>query len=366
LNERKIYYEVNKNNTDVKKGLSYVDTANQLTILKCQDEYTWLKDADAQVLQQSLKNLDSAYQNFFRRVKSKKEDPGFPCFKSKHGNQSIHYPQRFSVVDNHVKAPKVGVIKAVIHRPLEGTPKNITISKTKTGKYFASVQCEIEIIVPERKQSEVGIDVGLKFFAVTSDGEVFDNPRHLLKSEKRLKRLQRRLSKRKKGSSGREKMRKLLAFQHEKVANQRKDFHHKTSRYLIDSYGLVGLENLNVNGMLKNHKLAKHIQDAGWSEFIRQLTYKGIWYGSEVHKINRFYASSHICNVCGVKVEKMSLAVREWDCLNCGTKHDRDGNAAINILNETRAGIARSNAGGDRVSPVKIRQWSMKPEAQML
>ena len=220
------------------------------------------------MLQQSLKNLDRAYKNFFRRAQGKKNGicagkVGYPRFKSKYGKQAIHYQQRFRVSDKSIYAPKIGEIKAVVHRPLEGTPKNLTISKTKSGKYYASIQCEIEIAVPQRKSGEVGIDVGLIHLAVTSDGDFFDNLRHLLNSEKRLIRLQRQLSRKKKGSAGREKTRRLLARQHEKVANQRKDFLHKTSCHLVDQYGLIGLENLNVSGMLKNHKLAKHIQDVG-------------------------------------------------------------------------------------------------------
>jgi len=361
LAERQNYYQAHKNDPD-KKGLTYVDTNKMLTVLKRTKECEWLKEADSQALQESLRCLDRAYQNFFAKRAR------YPHFKSKADDQSIHYPQRFKVSGSKVYAPKVGEIQGVIHRPLEGTPKNLTISKTKSGKYFASIQCEVEIADPQPKNREVGIDLGLKHFAILSDGEVIDNPRHLKKSEKKLIRLQRQLSRKVKGSHGREKARIQLARQHEKVADQRRDFLHKTTRSLVDTYGLIGIENLNVTGLVRNHKLAKAISDVGWGEFGRQLTYKGQWYGSWVEKVDRFYPSSKECNVCGYLNRGLQLKDREWDCPDCGTHHDRDGNASINILNESRAGMARSNAGGEGGRPAAnhSRRPSTKPEAHPL
>lgn len=339
LNLRKTTYK------EIGKGLTYNQLADRLVELKNTPDAEWLKEADSQVLQQKLQDLDTAYKNFFaKRAK-------FPKFKSKKHDQSIRYPQRFKFSESKVFLPKVGWIKAVFHRSLEGTAKNVTVSKTKSGKYFASIQCEMEIPDPVPHDGEVGIDLGLKSFLVTSDGEKIDNPRHLQKAEKRLHRLQRQLSRRKKGSSGREKARILLARQHEKVANQRADFLHKASKNLIDRYGFIGIEDLNLRGMVKNRKLAKAISSVGFGMFRVMLEYKAKWYGSWVERIDRFYPSSKTCHTCGYVLPELSLSIREWDCPNCGTRHDRDHNAAVNILNQARAGVARSYAGGENVSP---------------
>jgi putative transposase len=358
---RQDHYKAHKDD-EGKKGLTYAETNKLLTALKHTQECAWLQEADSQALQESLRNLDKAYQAFFAKRSR------YPKFKKKSHDQSVHYPQRFWVADRKVYAPKVGEIKAVIHRPLEGTPKNLTISKTRTGKYFASIQCEIEIPDPAPKNGEVGIDLGLTHFATLTTKEQIDHPRHLKKSEKKLQRLQRQLSHKVKGSKGREKARIQLSRQHEKVANQRRDFLHKTSRKLVDAYGFIAIEDLNVRGMVKNHHLAKHIADAGWGEFGRMLTYKGGWYGSWVEKNDRFAASSKECHVCGFKNKTLQLSDREWDCPQCGTHHDRDDNASINILKWSRAGVARRNAGGEDVRPPanRSRQPSMKPEAQPL
>ena len=328
------------------KGIGFYDLKRCMTELKRQQETEWLKEADSQVLQGKIEDLDRAYKNFFQKRAK------YPRFKSKRGNQSIRYPQRFKFSEKAIYLPKVGWVKAVFHRLLEGKAKNVTVSKTKTGKYFASIQCETEIAEPVIHNGEIGIDLGIKSFLVTSEGEKIDNPEHLQKAEKRLIRLQRTLSMRKKGSSGREKTRILLARQHEKVTNQRADFLHKLSRSLVDRYGLIGMEDLNVRGMVKNRKLAKAISSAGWGAFRLMLAYKGEWYGSFVHQINRFYSSSKTCSVCGHALSELGLSVREWNCPACGTSLDRDTNAAINILNETRAGVARSHAGGKNVRPV--------------
>jgi putative transposase len=359
---RQDYYEAHKDDPH-KKGLTFADTCKMLTELKRHPEYTWLREADSQVLQASLRNLERAYQNMYEKRS------GYPNFKGKIAKQSIKYPQRFRVSDGKVYVPKIGEVKAVIHRPLEGTPKNMTISKTKSGKYFASIQCEIEVAEPQSENPRAaGVDVGLKSALVTSDGVVISAPKHLIKSQKKLARLQRQLSRKKKGSAGREKARYLLARQHEKVANQRADFLHKTSRWLVDNYGFVGVEDLNVKGMLRNHCLARAISDAGWGEMRRQLEYKGTWYGTQIQTIDRFFPSSKTCSDCGNVLPELNLSVRSWECPACGTFHDRDLNAAINIKIEaiTRAGIARSHAGGESVSPASSWQFSEKPETQRL
>lgn len=327
------------------KGIGYYDLKRRATALKSQPETEWLNQADSQVLQAKIEDLEKAYKNFFaRRAK-------FPRFKSKRDGQSIRYPQRFQFYENFTYLPKAGWVKTKFHRPLEGRPKNVTVSKTKTGKYFVSVQCEVDRIEQSARGGEIGIDLGIKSFLATSEGWKRDNPHHLQQAEKRVKRLQRQVSRRVKGSAGREKARILLARQHEKLANQRKDFLHKLSTELIDCYGLVGMENLNVRGMVKNRRLAKAISTTGWGMFRLMLEYKGEWYGSYVHKVDRFFPSSKTCSNCGCEIDQLPLSVREWQCPICGAIHDRDINSAINILNETRAGVARSNAGGECVSP---------------
>jgi putative transposase len=345
LDKRIEFYKEHKNDP-VKKGLNYNDMSKMLTELKKDPDHLWLNDAYAQNLQQSLKNLDRSYKNFFH-------GSGFPKFKKKSDNQSIRYPQNIRLNNSLLFAPKVGWVKIKLHRPVEGKVKNLTIKKTATGKYFANFQCEVEIDPPQNRPNQVGIDLGIKDFAITSDGEVIPNPRFLVKAEKKIKRAQRIFSRRVKGSSGWYKAKRRVALAHEKVRNQRNDFLNKTSRMFVKQYGYIAIEQLNVSGMIKNHKLAKHISDVGWSTFGRQLDYKGIWYGSEIVRIGRFEPSSKTCSNCGYKLEKLDLSVREWDCPQCNAHHDRDGNAAKNILAFSMAGAAkRINAGGECVSPV--------------
>jgi len=325
------------------KGIGYYELKRRATALKNQAGTEWLKEAHSQVLQAKIQDLERAYKNFFeKRAK-------FPRFKSKRDGQSIRYPQRFKFYENFTYLPKVGWVKTKFHRPLEGRPKNITVSKTKTGKYFVSIQCEVEMIDPPARGGEIGIDVGVKSFLATSEGSKRDNPRHLQQAEKKLKRLHRQLSRRAKGSVGREKARIQFARQHEKVANRRRDFLQKLSTELVDRYGLIGMEDLNVRGMVKNRRLAKAIAATGWGAFRLMLEYKGDWYGSFVHRVDRFFPSSKTCSHCGYVLDELPLSVREWQCPICGAIHDRDINSAINILNETRAGVARSHAGGESV-----------------
>jgi putative transposase len=327
------------------KGIGYYELKRRATALKHQAEREWLKEADSQVLQAKIQDLERAYKNFFeKRAK-------FPRFKGKREDQSIRYPQRFKLYENFTYLPKVGWVKTKFHRSLEGRPKNVTVSKTKSEKYFVSIQCEVEMIEQPARGGEIGIDLGVKSFLATSEGWKRDNPRHLQQAERKVKRLQRQVSRRIKGSAGREKARILLARQHEKVANQRRDFLHKLSTELVGYYGLIGMEDLNVRGMVKNRRLAKAISTAGWGTFRMMLEYKGEWYGSYVHKMDRFFPSSKKCSNCGYVLDELPLSVREWQCPDCGTIHDRDINSAINILIETRAGVARSNAGGESVGP---------------
>ena len=324
---------------------NFLDT--ELTVLKQDPDYIWLKQADSQVLQQKTKDLDQAYVNFFEGR------AGYPTFKKKYGKQSIRYPQRFKLDGQQVYLPKVGWVKAIIHRPIEGDMKNLTVTKTKSGRYFVSIQCELEIDEPIFTGEPIGLDLGLIDFATLSTGEKIANPRWFRKAQDKLAKAQKKLSRKKKGSMNWQKQRIKVARLHERIANQRKDFQHKVSRQLVETYGLIRFENLNIKGMVKNHKLAKSISDAGWAQFVRMVEYKGAWYGAYVEKIDRFFASSKTCSDCGTKTV-LKLSDREWACTECGVLHDRDVNAAINILNWNTPGTGEINACGQTVRPEQL------------
>lgn len=346
------------------KGLSYYSATVLLKSLKQSEDYAWLREANAQVLQQKLKDLDRAYVNFFEhRAK-------YPRFKKKHESQSVRYPQKFKFSGNRIYLSKVGWVKIVLHRALAGTPKNVTVSKTKSGEYYASVQCAMQVEPPIQSDlPAVGIDLGLQHFAVLSTGEKIAHPQYLRQAEKRLARLQRRLSRKQKGSANRRKARIRFARQSETIARQRQDFLQKFSYRMVTEHGLVKLETLNVKGMVRNHRLAKSISDSGWSAFGSMCEYKAPWYGSAVLRVGRFFPSSKICSTCGVIFDGLTLADRAWTCEACGTEHDRDVNAAINLLNAPTAGAAESQACEDRVRRKSIRagaQRSLKQEAQVL
>ncbi len=339
---------------DTGTGLNYNDCATDLSdILKV--DYPWLKEADSQVLQQGLKDLDAAYSNFF----AGRAD--YPNFRRKFDKQSIRYPQRFKFDGSTIYLPKVGWVKVIRHRRIEGKMKNCTVSKTKTGKFFVSIQCEIEHTTPERKQGSIGIDLGLKDFATINDGtktEKIACPKHLRKAENLLKIRQRRLSRKVKGSNSRGKAKLVVAATHEKITNRRRDFHHQLSRAIVDNFGRIGLESLNVGGMVKNHKLAKSISDAGWSQFVAFVEYKAAWAGSEVVRHDRWFASSKTCNDCGTVNKALKQSDRTWVCQNCGVIHDRDENAAKNLRPST-VGTTGINADGD-MSSVVMRSASEK------
>lgn len=295
-------------------------------------EFSEYKGVHSQVLQEVLKKLDKAFQNFFRRIREGDIKPGFPRFKGENRYHSIVYPQlnaKILPLGGTINLPKIGIIPIELSRPLEGTPKTCTVIH-KNGKFYVCYSCEVEAKILPPTDKQVGIDMGITHFATTSDGEHIDTPKTYRQAEKKLKQHQRRVSRRKRGSKRRKKAVRDLARCHEKVANQRRDIAHKTANKLIGEYDLIAYEDLRVKNMLKNHHLAKSIQDAGWNTFLTILTNKAAEAGRQVVKVPPAYTSQN-CSQCGGTVKK-SLAVRVHDCPYCGLVLDRDVNAARNIL----------------------------------
>ena len=316
-----------------KKTIGYVELAHELTKLKNDGEHEWLKEVNNTSLQQSLRNLDAAFVRFFREKK------GFPKFKSKKKNiESTKYIScvHFDFDNWKVKIPKIGWVKLCRNKTFDLSMKygTLTVSKDKCGEYWCSIVVYDVEEKPKTKVSiynSVGIDLGIKDYAILSDGTKYGNPKFLEKGQKKLKTLQQRFARTQKKSNRHEALRLKVTKCHRDIANRRNDFLHKLSTSLVKYYDTICLEDLNVEGMMKNHHLSNSIQSAAWSEFVRQLRYKSDWYGKNVVFIGRFEPSSKTCSKCGYVKSDLQLNDREWVCPKCGEKHDRDVNAAINI-----------------------------------
>jgi putative transposase len=330
LNEKTKAYQTDKSK------VSCFELINKITLLKKQEEFAWLNEIHSQPLQMAMRNLDNAFTNFFNKRGA------FPSFKKKSNNQSFQYPQGVKLKDNQVFLPKIGWTHFYKSRECFGEIKTVTVSKTPTNKYFVSILCETTIEKPIKKtiddKTSLGIDVGIKTFAVCSDGQVFENQKYLSKSLKNLKKEQRTLARRyKKGvkiveqSKGYHNQRIVVAKLHEKVSNQRNDFLHKVSTKLVNQYDSIIVEDLNVKGMMKNDNLSKAISDVSWTKFNTFLQYKCEWQGKNYIQIGRFVPSSKMCNHCGHINKELKLKDREWTCQECQRTNDRDFNASLNI-----------------------------------
>ena len=311
--------------------LGYNSCSKVLTELKRQKQ--WIKQVDSVSLQQTLRDLDTAYQNFFVG-KSK-----YPKFKRKDDKNSYRTNGAIKINNSFISIPKIGLLRYKDNYKLEECNilkiYNITISKTTSGKYYASISAEVYIPCFEKTNQNVGIDLGLKDFAILSSGIKINNPRILKHLEVKYRKLAKAVSRKVKGSANYQKAKLKLSRFHDKVANIRKDFLHKLSTNLVKTYDIICIENLNISGLMKNHKLSKSFQDVSLYEFVRQLEYKAVWYSKIISIVDTFYPSSQLCSNCGYKNKDVkNLNIREWTCPECGVHHDRDINSAINIMNE--------------------------------
>lgn len=330
LADRKRQYE------ETGKSPTRFQQDKDMTSLK--KKLVWLKEAESSALQNSIKDLDKAFQNFYRRVRNG-EIPGYPRFKKKkerHQSYRINNRNNIKLEEKAIQLPKMGFVKCRISKKVDGRILSVTVTRTQSEKFYISICCaDVEIEKLPTTGKSIGIDVGIKSIATLSDGNKFQNGRFYAKSEKKLRHLHRQLSRKTKGSNRHEKMRVKVAKCYEHLCNQRKDAISKLSTEIVKGNDIICIENLATKNMVKNHKLSKSILDTSWTELKRQITYKSEWYGRRVVCVDRFFPSSQICSVCGTKWDgTKNLRIREWECPVCGKVHDRDVNAALNILNE--------------------------------
>jgi putative transposase len=323
LHERKEKY------LNEKTSLNYYDNARTLTDLKKEEDFDWLKEINSQSLQSAIRNLDSAYKNFFNKQNK------FPRFKSKYDKQSFKIPQNVLINEGKLIIPKFKEgIKINLHRKIDGEILFATITKSTTGKYYVSITCEVNYKPFDKTGSKVGIDTGIKDLAILSDGKTYENIKVLKSKLKKLKYQQRQLSKKQKGSNSRQKQKIKLSLTHEKITNIRKDYLHKISTEIVKNHDIISVEDLSVKNMMKNHKLAQSLSDVSLGMFYTMLEYKSKWNDKSFVKIDRFFPSSKTCSNCGWINQDLNLSIREWTCPSCNEHHDRDLNASKNILKQ--------------------------------
>src|SRR5260370_12681235 len=329
--------------------LYYEGTAQRLTVLKKHDDHQWLNEVSSVPLQQALRHLDKAFRNFYEGR------AGYPKFHKKHGEQAATYAASAFTWDGTLLTLAKMNAPLDIHwsRPLPHgcKPTTVTVSKDTAHRYFVSILLEEDIKPLPVVNKQVGLDLGLKSMVITSDGQTYGNPKYFARDEKKLAQAQRRLAKKQKGSKNRAKARRKVARIHTRIADRRRDYQHKLSTRIIHENQVVCVESLAVNNIVKNHSLAKAISDVGWGEFVRQLEYKAAWYGRMLVKIDKFYPSSKRCFDCGHVLDPLDLSIRTWTCPGCGTVHDRDINAARNVL---AAGQAVT-ACGESIRPGAVK-----------